>query len=219
MSTSSRSATPLAWCCMVCRAPSVRESSRNGFAGCRSPRQGCSQRPPSGSRRDLHSQDQLGQIPELSLASDGEHAHRIAWNDESIESEAFGLPVRDDELANLSVDAAANQRMCGKVIDGGDDRTYGALDRLGLLRAEKLECALEVIERARRRARSFGGRRMVVVAAMVVQKSTLVSTSVARETLPGQAVRANRKARSVRALVVPLVPAVGGGVGYSQTAT
>ena len=89
-------------------------------------------------------------VADFPLMAESEHANLIARYQIAVEGDVPRPAVRNDELAKFAVHAASEKRMCGQTIycrlDRCNRRQRGCL----VLIAQKLECARDVIERARR---------------------------------------------------------------------
>jgi hypothetical protein len=56
--------------------------------------------------------------PDFPLVTDREHPHLIPWDHESVQRDVPRLAERNHELANVTVNAPAEQRVRGQVLDG-----------------------------------------------------------------------------------------------------
>jgi hypothetical protein len=80
----------------------------------------------------------------FALVSNGENAHLIAANDESVERHVAGVAVGNHELADVTSHAPAEQRMCGECVDCRLDRRDCFQGGLWVVFSEELKGTLEV---------------------------------------------------------------------------
>ena len=92
----------------------------------------------------------LGRESQLALVANGEDAHLIAPDDESVQGHIAGATVGDHELADIAVHAPSKERMCGEGIDCGPNCRDCIQGGLWIVVAEELEGAFEVRQRSRR---------------------------------------------------------------------
>ena len=81
---------------------------------------------------------------ELALVANGEHPHLVARDDESVQGQVAGAPVRDDELPDVPFHALADQGMGSERVDGALYRHDGVEGHLGILVTQELKGALEM---------------------------------------------------------------------------
>ena len=81
--------------------------------------------------------------------SNGQNSDFITRNHKSVQGDVSGVPVGDDQFAQVSLEAPANERMRSEVFNGGLDCGRG-LRGSRILVTQKLKCAFDVLERARR---------------------------------------------------------------------
>ena len=79
--------------------------------------------------------------------ANGEDSHLVASHEKSVDRDISGLAVRNDELAQVELDSAADQRVRRKNVDCGTDGDGPQRRRPGLF-AQELECPLDVGKRA-----------------------------------------------------------------------
>jgi hypothetical protein len=82
--------------------------------------------------------------------SNGQNSDFITRNHKSVQGDVSGVPVGDDQFAQVSLEAPANERMRSEVFNGGWDCGHGGLRGSRILVTQKLKCAFDVLERARR---------------------------------------------------------------------
>lgn len=70
------------------------------------------------------------------------------WH-EAVQRDEPGLPVRDDELADVAVQATACEGMVDEQGGGGTSRRDAPVQRAEICPPQDLECLLEMIEGAR----------------------------------------------------------------------
>ena len=81
---------------------------------------------------------------ELALMADGKNPHLVARDDESVQGQVAGAPVRDDELPDVPFHAPADQRMGSERVDGALYRHDGVESHLRILVTQELKGALEM---------------------------------------------------------------------------
>ncbi len=86
----------------------------------------------------------LGSESQLALVANGEDAHLIAPDDESVQGHIAGATVGDHELADIAVHAPSKERMCGEGIDCGPNCRDCIQGGLWIVVAEELEGAFGV---------------------------------------------------------------------------
>ena len=84
------------------------------------------------------------------LVSDCQNAHFILRDDKSIQGHVSGVAIGNDQFAQIPFNAPPHQRVRGEVVDRGLNGRHGAPRSCRILVAQKLKCAIDVIESARR---------------------------------------------------------------------
>lgn len=78
------------------------------------------------------------------LVTKGKDAHFLSRHHKAIEGDIAGSPVGNDQFAQIARDASPDQRMCGKIIDGGLDGCHRIDGSFRLLVVQKPESALDL---------------------------------------------------------------------------
>lgn len=76
--------------------------------------------------------------------ADGKNPYLVARDDESVQGQVAGAPVRDDELPDVPFHALADQGMGSERVDGALYRHDGVEGHLGILVTQELKGALEM---------------------------------------------------------------------------
>jgi hypothetical protein len=101
----------------------------------------------------------LGGETDLALVPDRENADLIFGNHESVQGDVSGMTVGNYQLTQFAFEASSYQRVCGKVIDRGLDRSDSILCGIRIFIAQESEGALDVFKGSRRidyRCHGFG---------------------------------------------------------------
>ena len=88
-----------------------------------------------------------GRVVKFALMPDRENANSILRGKEAVEGDVAGLAVGNHQLAQLSNDSAADQRMVCECVDGFADNDGGGCGGSRVVLGEKGERPLEVGER------------------------------------------------------------------------
>ena len=81
--------------------------------------------------------------------ANGEDSHLVASHEKSVDRDISGLAVRNDELAQVALDSAADQRVGRQSVHRAADSSDRSGGGHGTLLAQELECPLDVGKRAR----------------------------------------------------------------------
>jgi hypothetical protein len=83
------------------------------------------------------------------LVPNRENADFIAGDHKSVQRYVSGMPVGNDQLAQLAFEAPSYERVRGEIVDSRSDGRHGTLCGIGVFVTQKLERALDVIESSR----------------------------------------------------------------------
>jgi methyl coenzyme M reductase gamma subunit len=86
---------------------------------------------------------------DFALVPDRENADFFGGNHKSVQGNVSGMAVRDDQFAQFAFEAPSDQWVRGKVLDRGLDRIDCSQCSGRIFVAQKLECALNMIESSR----------------------------------------------------------------------
>jgi len=85
---------------------------------------------------------------DLALVTDGEDSDFVLRYQEAVQRDVTRRAVRNHQFADVAVNASPQQRVCSEVLDRRADRIRSGDCSLRVLFAQKLERALQVIQRA-----------------------------------------------------------------------
>ena len=88
----------------------------------------------------------LGQETHLLLVAQRENANLIPRDDKAVERYVAGLSVGNDQLPDLALNTAPNERVRGEVFNSRLNGNHGSGSRTGILVAEELEDPLDVLQ-------------------------------------------------------------------------